>query len=67
MVFNGDFDGKVEIQVTHECLTDKLGSDGTRDGDEKAIVDNMDRISRIALEKSLAGAASPIFIVSADF
>ncbi|KVW08509.1 hypothetical protein WK91_30775 [Burkholderia cepacia] len=56
-----------QIQVTHECLTDSLGSDGTREGDENAIVQNMGSIQAITLRKIEAGARSPIQIRNDDF
>ncbi len=56
-----------QIQVTHECLADSLGSDGSREGDENAIVQNMEGIQAIALKKIEAGMRSPILIRDDDF
>ncbi|KVP23444.1 hypothetical protein WJ86_16615 [Burkholderia multivorans] len=55
-------DSKYRVQATHECLTDSLGSDGSREEDEKAIVSNMDRIQAIARNKIEGGAHPPIQI-----
>lgn len=60
-------DSKYRVQVTHECLTDSLGSDGSREGDESAIVQNMDTIQAIALQKIEAGVQSPVQIRNDDF
>ncbi|AOI98145.1 hypothetical protein [Burkholderia sp. LA-2-3-30-S1-D2] len=60
-------DSTYQVQVTHECLTDSLGSDGSREGDENAIVQNMESIQAIAQKKIEAGAQSPIQIGNDDF
>lgn len=68
MFFNHLFgDETYQVQVTHECLVDSLGSDGSREGDENAIVQNMDSIQAIALKKITAGQRSPIQIMNDDF
>ncbi|AOK61952.1 hypothetical protein WM29_22735 [Burkholderia ubonensis] len=56
-----------QVQVTHECLGDVFGSDGTREGDEKALSENMARIAEVATAKALSGAASPILVMNTDF
>ncbi|MBU9389954.1 MULTISPECIES: hypothetical protein [Burkholderia] len=55
-------DSKYRVQVAHECLTDSPGSDRSREGDEKAIVSNMDRIQAIARNKIEGWAHPPIQI-----
>ncbi|HDR9184695.1 TPA: hypothetical protein QDB06_005329 [Burkholderia vietnamiensis] len=67
LVFNHVIGDKTfQVQVTHECLCDALGSDGTTEGDEKAISDNMVRIAEVVTEKALAGADSPIIVMRSD-
>ncbi|OJB35407.1 hypothetical protein BGV48_00330 [Burkholderia ubonensis] len=68
MVFNHHIGGKsFQVQVTHECLGDVFGSDGTREGDEKALSENLIRIAEVAMAKALAGSASPILVTNTDF
>ena len=68
MFFNHAFGSETyQIQVTHECLVDSLGSDGSRAGDESAITRNMNAIQAIAQKKVEAGAQSPVQIRNDDF
>ncbi|AXF20507.1 hypothetical protein CUJ89_08460 [Burkholderia pyrrocinia] len=68
LVFHHQIGSKTfQVQVTHECLGDVFGSDGTREGDEKALSTNMSQIARIATAKALAGAESPLLVTNSDF
>ncbi|MCA8198312.1 hypothetical protein [Burkholderia vietnamiensis] len=68
LVFNHLVGDKTfQVQVTHECLGDVFGSDGTREGDEKALSENLAQIGQVATQKARAGASSPIFIMRTDF
>jgi hypothetical protein len=68
LVFNHlNGDAALQVQVTHECLGDMLGSDGSQEGDEKALLENLDRIVAIATEKARLGANSPILVKRSDF
>lgn len=55
------------IHVTHECLADVFGSDGSKEKDEAAIRANFHRITNIANAKIQAGASSPVHVLNSDF
>jgi len=55
------------IQVTHECLIDIFGSDGSVGGDNKALHVNHQRIVSIATRKVMTGTISPVKVLRDDF
>ncbi|VXB23696.1 conserved hypothetical protein [Burkholderia sp. 8Y] len=55
------------IQVTHECLADIFGSDGSLAGDNRALLVNLQRIVSMATRKVMTGMNSPVKVLRADF
>ncbi|SAL20257.1 hypothetical protein AWB70_01024 [Caballeronia cordobensis] len=60
-------DKTFRIQVTHECLADVFGSDGSLTGDNRALQVNMQRIVTVATQKIMTGMKSPVKVLRADF
>jgi hypothetical protein len=55
------------IQVTHECLADVFGSDGSLTGDNRALQVNLQRIVATATRKMMTGMNSPLTVLRSDF
>ena len=55
------------IQVTHECLADIFGSDGSLTGDTRALEVNFQKIVAMATRKTMTGMNSPIKVLRSDF
>ncbi|SPB16493.1 hypothetical protein NOV72_03693 [Caballeronia novacaledonica] len=68
LFFNHQIGGKTfRIQVTHSCLGDVFGSDGSMSGDGQALNANLWRIVEVAAQKAMTGADSPIKVLRRDF
>ncbi|MDR5821959.1 hypothetical protein [Caballeronia sp. LZ043] len=57
----------VRIAVTHSCLRDVFGSDGSDHGDQDALQFNVVEILFMAISKSHATTQRPIVLTAADF
>ena len=55
------------VQVTHECLADVFGSDGSADQDLKALRGNLEAILKVVDAKSLRTKTSRIAVTGDDF
>ena len=68
LFFNHLWDGRIfMVQVTRACLVDVFRSDGTADGDDAALLANLQRILAVAGVRVCQGARSPVRISEADF
>jgi len=56
-----------QIQITLECLTQTLGSDGSFEGDRNALQANLPRILDVARHKVRDGTSSPVKVMRGDF
>ena len=68
LFFHYEFENKrYQIQLTVECLSDVLGSDGSLDGDRKALQKHIVQILDIARSKVSSGSLSPVKVLRSDF
>lgn len=58
---------RYQIQVTLECLTEALGSDGTLEGDRSTLQANILQILDVARRKVRDGFDSPVKVMRSDF
>lgn len=56
-----------QIQVTGACLRDVFSSDGSLEGNEISVRENVEEILRAAADKVYRGALSPVALESTDF
>ncbi|MEM5401119.1 MULTISPECIES: hypothetical protein [Paraburkholderia] len=68
VLFSYQIGGRVhQIQVTGQCLSAIFRSDGSQEGNEISVRENAEQILRVASDKVLRGALSPVRVNATDF
>jgi hypothetical protein len=57
---------KIRVQITHDCVVDALGSDGSEHGSLEVLGVNRDRLEVLAIRKALNERTNPIVITAED-